>query len=80
VSDLYPTKTRLRLLRDADADRVRSEHGNIIATDHDGGRRTVNAAVEELCVAGWVEPGEVRGARRRYDITDAGRAVLDGAS
>jgi hypothetical protein len=80
VSDLYPTKTRLGLLRDAAAGRVRSEHGNIIATDSDGGRRTVSAAVEELCVAGWLKPGEVRAARRQYDITDAGRALLDGAS
>lgn len=79
--DLYPTKTRLALLREVADGRIMLGAGGIAY----GGPcysvvtgRTVTARIAEMFHAGWVEPAE--GTEGGYwSLTDAGRAVLDGA-
>lgn len=74
MSDLYPTKTRLALLRDVADGRVKRRFGVDIDTWTD---RTVTFRMEELERAGWVELGEFVGRSQQWQITPAGRAVLD---
>ena len=75
---LFPTKTRLALLRDVARNLVWGDDGDVLAATGDGGRRKVTVQVADMCRAGWVRPGGLRGDRRRpYELTDAGRAVLD---
>lgn len=73
ATDLYPTRTRLRLLADVDAGRVRTtpDSGYTFAVDRRDKRR-VDAQIREVTAAGWVE--QVDGGWR---LTDAGRAVLE---
>lgn len=81
MTDLYPTKTRLQLLRDIAADNVvdgltDETDGHIWLLDivtFDPPRK-VTARVLELEHAGWVEQGP-DGATWR--LTAAGRAVLE---
>lgn len=75
---LFPTRTRLRLLRAiADGDVWRGVDGR----DGDDFGGNVTSRTAELSAHGWVVLGDVyddRG-RRQWRLTDAGRAVLDGA-
>lgn len=81
---LYPTKTRLGLLRDIAEDRVftdvTAEHARIVfapnAPDEWQTQQTVTSRVEELEREGWIEEHGCSSWR----LTDAGREVLDGAS
>jgi hypothetical protein len=77
VSDLYPTKTRRDLLGAVDRGQVYlTEKGQIMRRGDDYFPRTCTAAMRELVPAGWVRlgPGSV------YELTDTGRAVLDGGA
>jgi hypothetical protein len=85
VSDLYPTPSRLDLLRAVAAGEVfGSHHHKTMKWRVRWGQATVTSRVTELAVAGWVGVGASTGwsyyARKPYELTDAGRAVLDGAS
>lgn len=88
---LYPTKTRLALLQDV-ADGVVSEHYPFHRhsppyTDVDRGLGAsprwvkVTARIEEMRRAGWVETPASNGfsmrLSSRWQLTDAGRAVLE---
>lgn len=76
-TDLYPTRTRLRLLRAiADGDVWRGTDGR----DSDDFGGNVTARTAELNAHGWVVPGYLYDdqGRRQWQLTDAGRAVLDG--
>lgn len=82
MSDLYPTKTRLLLLRDVangDCTRRRDYRGE--EYDHNSATdRTVTVRLAELERAGWVVLGKPCEPVSRYPcwrLTPAGRAVLD---
>jgi hypothetical protein len=85
---LYPTPTRLALLRDvADPETSVLEHWSW-RTDKryteirypDGDRRQANARIEELRAAGWVRLGSPSHpsmyASRPWELTDAGRKLF----
>lgn len=90
---LFPTKTRLALLRDVadSATRVYDEHSwsgkPVVAwlewrTEARNVRRSrVTARVRELRNAGWIRtrPGDVGLHQQDYELTDEGRKVLDEA-
>lgn len=80
ADDLYPTKTRLTLLREV-------KQGHVYRTGTDPKSylasnwlhwQTVTARIAELCQAGWTEPGpqNQHDRRRPYQITSLGEAVL----
>lgn len=73
MSDLYPTPTRLDLLRQVDAGHVFKDS---IGDSYISAGAKVNARIRELLLAGWV----VLGARVRgllyWEPTPVGRAVL----
>lgn len=89
MGELYPTPTRLALLRDVDDGRVSRSiwsSGQSDASSRTGCR--VTAAIEEMSAAGWVVLNPQRwqtadvvtghGYELQYwQLTDAGRAVLD---
>lgn len=86
MSDLFPTKTRLALMRAVAAghvlqlpDEERGDLATFDTTDAEIGApaRRVNARAAELERAGWVR---LMADDVTYRLTDAGRAVLDGAS
>ncbi len=82
MHDLYPTKTRLALLRHVAA-------GIVYKHTHDGSSTTnagftrVTARIAEAEQAGWVELEEADHLDtyplRVWRLTDAGRAILDQA-
>lgn len=84
MSDLYPTKTRLALLRDV-ADGVvwgrRSAGRDANWNAWRGVTGRVTASIREMERVGWVKLGRPESpsfyASRPYELTDAGRAVLD---
>jgi len=76
VTDLYLTRTRRDLLRAVAYGRVRLAHGIVVRHADGGINQRCDAKVRELVGAGWVVMGADNGT---YAITDAGRAVLDGA-
>jgi hypothetical protein len=79
VSTLYPTPTRLRLLRSASrTDEVYTEAG-VVRVASTGAKVTVR--VDELLRAGWVceVPHTVFSGRTAYAVTVTGREVLDKA-
>mgnify|MGYP002624149274 CR=1 FL=1 len=76
MADLYPTPTRLALLRDVDAGRVADDtRGDAWLTVGRSVAR-VTARVAALAAAGWIERPD-QGAV--WQLTPAGRAVLDAA-
>jgi hypothetical protein len=80
VSNLYPTPTRLALLREVAAGNViegitEETDGHTWLVDPEtGDRRKVCARIEEALKAGWVVQDEAF-----WRLTRTGRAVLDGA-
>lgn len=75
MSALHPTPTRLQLLRDIDAGRLRwYPQGGFTV-----GYASVNARIGELEKAGWVAIFNVD-RRQCVELTDAGRALLEGRS
>lgn len=81
MSDLYPTKTRIALLRDVD-------DGTVVYSANSGVLNTATLpptqvldAVIELRQAGWIAVDFSRGTLGSYPyvLTDTGRAVLDAA-
>lgn len=89
VGDLYPTPTRLALLRGVDRREVTGypQHESAEVAyywDGDGGGRRVTKRTEELIRAGWVQKGVVRVGDIEYPthsmrLTEAGRKVLEEA-
>lgn len=86
MADLYPTKSRLALLRGIGRGEVAAyPHYEGSAVDYywdgDGGGRKVTGRVDEVLRAGWVEKGRAFGNDRQYAwsmrLTEAGRKVLD---
>lgn len=83
MSDPYPTPTRLALLRDVAAGEVCCYRNgeSYLGT----GDRRVTARMAELRAAGWVELAVLTHTRaddvtyQQWRLTDAGRAMLDGA-
>jgi hypothetical protein len=77
MSDLYPTKTRLDLLRAVAYGRVTVSPGSqIIHRTESSFSRRCDSAIREQEAVGWVRLGADGGT---YEPTEAGRAVLDGA-
>ena len=79
MSDLYPTKTRLALLRSIADGRVTADwdsRGDTAWTDERSGR-VVTSRVREMSRAGWVVIASIVDD---LSLTDAGREVLRGAS
>lgn len=84
MNGLYPTPTRLALLREVDARNVcdGSLHSDdrhegqtlLVPVMHDEPIRRVTAAVREMESAGWVELPD---GHAIWHLTAAGRAVLD---
>lgn len=84
MTGLYPTRTRLDLLRAVDAQQV--VDGDVSGDPDAQGEHwvcpefedpvRVTARIAELARAGWVELPDGHAIWR---LTDAGRAVLDGA-
>lgn len=76
MTDLYLTRTRRDLLRAIMYGRVRIS-GSVVVRHADGGiNQRCDAKTRELVNAGWAVLGADGGT---YRLTDAGRAVLDGA-
>lgn len=76
MAGLYPTPTRLDLLRAVLAARV-WRHGD--GRDYIDGWLKANARVAELVAAGWIGLADMDldvPHKRRWDITSTGRAVL----
>jgi hypothetical protein len=74
MAGLFPTPTRLALLRDVDAGRVQMYTDRHTYLDAWG---VLDARISEARAAGWVELDEPTLAHRRpWRLTDAGRAVL----
>ncbi len=79
MSELYPTKTRLDLLRTVNAGDVmegltEDTQGHTWLTSYTDPARKVCARIAEAEAAGWVELNEPNPV---WALTDAGRAVLD---
>jgi hypothetical protein len=72
---LYPTKTRLDLLRAVDYRRVFTANGITVRRTEAGPNRRCDAVVREIEAAGWVRLGNTG----TYELTDAGRDLLEGA-
>lgn len=78
MTALHPTRTRLDLLRAIDGGTVTlRQSGAVIRAMRKGGHHRVDGSVREMRRAGWVRLGDDGGT---YELTGAGRAVLDGAS
>jgi hypothetical protein len=75
IPALYPTKTRRGLLRAVDHGRVFTANGIVLRRTDGGMNQRCDVAVRELEAAGWVRLGDVG----TYELTAAGRDVLDGA-
>lgn len=75
MPELFPTKTRLALLRDVADGKVRSVGALIWLHLDDGSRAGVSVAVREMKSAGWVK---CPGGQDTWEPTDKGRAVLEG--
>lgn len=74
---LFPTPTRLGLLRDiADGKVADDAHLTPMLDLGDGMRTKVSHGVWELSQAGWCQPTDTSA----WELTDAGRAVLDGGT
>lgn len=81
---LYPTKTRVQLLRDVDAGLVMNDIRNqvidgrvVLIAPKDGFEQTVTARIAELEKAGWAEEDE---DGINWRLTAAGLAVAYPAS
>jgi hypothetical protein len=72
---LYPTKTRLDLLRAVDCGRIFTANGITLRRIDGWVNRRCDVAVRELQAAGWVRMGTAG----TYELTGEGRDVLDGA-
>jgi hypothetical protein len=71
---LYPTKTRLRLLRDVKAGQVfRDSTGQ----SYISGTAKVTSAMYELEQAGWVHLGDHPSGMVVWKLTSAGHVVLE---
>lgn len=89
MADLYPTKTRLELLRGVERLEVAGyppygHHGDEYYQDGEGRGRKVTTRIEELMKADWVRKGTrvhngVPFSAFRVELTDAGRKVLEEA-
>lgn len=79
MADLYPTPTRLALLRQIDAREVWSSLRDDVIRTQFGQGRVVTAAVNEMWRAGWVEP-VVGPIGTLWTVTDTGRDVLTPAT
>lgn len=86
--DLYPTPTRVRLLRDVEAKpgnvyRIREPAGYTESYCRDPHRK-VTAMCEQLERADWIRLGlparPSMFASRPWELTDKGREILAGAS
>jgi hypothetical protein len=71
---LYPTKTRRDLLRAVDHRRVFTANGIVMRRTDGGMNRRCDTAIRELKAAGWV----LLAGNGTYELTGAGRDVLDG--
>lgn len=79
MSDLHPTPTRLALLRAVAAGEVHEDTFRAPYKSHHG-RDNVTARIDDLYRAGWISFGEPAARwRRAWQLTDAGRAVLEAA-
>jgi hypothetical protein len=90
MSDLYPTKTRLALLRDVAGEHITRNYFADGERDTDGDGDKVTARIAEAEKAGWVHLDDKVWTTinvfdggwwtlRYWRLTDAGRALLDGA-
>jgi hypothetical protein len=81
MADLYPTKTRLKLLAGVQRREVTYYVGSSDSFwDGHGGGRKVTVQAEELRRAGWIHtPGAVVDETQCWALTDAGRKVLEEA-
>ena len=77
--DLYPTRTRLDLLRAVAHGRVYLSTSGHVMRRGEGPmiNRRCDAAIREQEKAGWVRLGADAGT---YEPTDQGRALLDGGA
>jgi hypothetical protein len=75
TTDLYPTLTRRKLLRAVEHHRVVAANGVVLWHTDGGYSHRCDAKIRELEAAGWV----LLGVGGVYELTDDGRAVLDGA-
>lgn len=75
TSDLYPTPSRLALLRDVDAGNVFRDR---LGDDYISADRKVSDRIGAMERAGWVERfGPTEDRFEHWRVADAGRAVLD---
>ena len=83
MSDLFPTKTRLALLCDVEAGEVwqKGNGESVVTLIEEFGVSDFlyrcTAAIAEQEQAGWVRLVELKYGAKRWELTDAGRAVLD---
>jgi hypothetical protein len=76
MTTLYPTKTRLKLLTAIGNGRVGITNGLTLWRTDGAFNRRCDAQAREVAAAGWARLG-ADGCT--YELTDAGRSVLDGA-
>lgn len=82
ATDLYPTKTRLALLRDVEVGEVWQNSGNGHSTtpgtigDDTEPLVVVTSRIAEQEQAGWVHLFEHTTGAKQWQLTDAGREVL----
>jgi hypothetical protein len=75
MPDLYPTPSRLALLREVFGQRVFQDR---LGDNYVSGERKCNAAITEMRAADWVRLVDLSGdGILMWEITDAGRDVLD---
>jgi hypothetical protein len=80
---LYPTRSRVDLLEEVDAGEVwqRSSGRSVVSQqDTPGGCDPVGDVtdgIEEMLWAGWVCLVEIRPGARQWQLTNAGRDLLD---
>lgn len=80
MSELYPTPTRIQLLRDVQDGRVLFRGGDSWCEWQVEGRHPtkVTFTVKQVAAAGWIQRQPA--TPFRWDLTDAGRQILGGAS
>jgi hypothetical protein len=75
--DLYPTPTRLALLREvATGEAWQKSTGHTVVEQINGRVRNVTVRIAEMQQAGWIVLTPMRFGAKRWDLTDAGTAAL----
>lgn len=79
MTELFPTPTRLALLAEVFAGEVWQQSNGHSIIEQGTRTRKVTAEIAAMERAGWITLVALRFGAKRWDLTDAGRAVLAAA-